>query len=196
MGPAPDPLKDYRGLGEESGEQGLGDDDDRIGATTTAAGRAAARGADGGDPGVATVRAGNKGRRRTTGERMAPSSEWRCVALFFNNNTAPSHAAPAFPGEGMGVGECSQGQEVPVPAAVNSLAWSSLEERLFTGDTVGFVKVGSKNAEPEPRNSFRVLIFVFFAQHELQPFLCYLDFPPQVGHAAREHHRLCEISAQ
>lgn len=147
MGPAPDPLKDYRGLGEESGEQGFGDDDDRrIDATITAAGRAA-RGAGGGDPVVATIRAGNKGRRRATGERMAPSSEWRCVALLFNNNTAPSHAAPAFSGEGLGVGGCSQGQEVPVPAAVNSLAWSSLEERLFTGDTVGFVKVGSKNAE-------------------------------------------------
>ncbi|CAM9317439.1 unnamed protein product [Ectocarpus sp. 4 AP-2014] len=141
MGPAPDPLKDYRGLGEESGEQGFGDDDDRrIDVTTTAAGRAA-RGAGGGGPVVATIRAGNKGRRRATRERMAPSSEWRCVALFFNNNTAPSHAAHAFPGEGLGVGECSQGQEVPVPAAVNSLAWSSLEERLFTGDTVGFVKV-------------------------------------------------------
>ncbi|CAB1111910.1 unnamed protein product [Ectocarpus sp. CCAP 1310/34] len=137
MGPAPDPLKDYRGSGEESGEQGFGDDDDRsIDATTTAAGRAA-RGTGGGDPVVATIRAGNKGRRRATGERMAPSSEWRCVALFFNNNTAPSHAAPAFPGEGLGVGGCSEGQEVPVSAAVNSLAWSSLEERLFTGDTVG-----------------------------------------------------------
>ncbi|CBJ27442.1 WD40 domain containing protein [Ectocarpus siliculosus] len=139
MGPAPDPLKDYRGLGEESGEQGFGDDDDRrINATTTAAARAAA---GGGDPVVATIRAGSKGRRRATGERMAPSSEWRCVALFFNNNTSPSNAAPAFPGEGLGVGGCSQGQEAPVPAAVNSLAWSSLEERLFTGDTVGFVKV-------------------------------------------------------
>ncbi|CAM9385557.1 unnamed protein product, partial [Ectocarpus sp. 8 AP-2014] len=139
MGPAPDPLKDYRGLGEESGEQGFGDDDGRrIDATTTAAARAAA---GGGDPAVETIRAGNKGRRRATGERMAPSSEWRCVALFFNNNTSPSRAAPAFPGEGLGVGGCSQGQETPVLAAVNSLAWSSLEERLFTGDTVGFVKV-------------------------------------------------------
>ncbi|CAM9941486.1 unnamed protein product [Ectocarpus sp. 12 AP-2014] len=163
MGPAPDPLKDYRGLGEESGGQGSGDDDDRrIDATTTAAGRAA-RGAGGGDPVVATIRAGNKGRRRATGERMAPSSEWRCVALFFNNNTAPPHAAHAFPGEGLGVGGCSQGQKVSVPAAVNSLAWSSLEERLFTGDAVGFVKVWdikgaltSPGTEDEPRQVAKI----------------------------------------
>lgn len=84
---------------------------------------------------------------------MAPSSEWRCVALFFNNTTAPTHATAAaaataacaddLSADGLlqaGVGAEGPLQGIPVPAAVNSLAWSSLEERLFTADTVGFVK--------------------------------------------------------
>lgn len=82
--------------------------------------------------------ADNKRRKRTTGN-MAPSSEWRCVALFFNNTAAPANAAAAMNRKGAGVGSSQGG--APVPAAVNSLAWSSLEERLFTADTVGFVKV-------------------------------------------------------
>lgn len=67
---------------------------------------------------------------------MPPSSEWRCVALFFNN-TAPTHAAATVSCGGAGAGYA---QGVPVPASVNSLAWSTLEERLFTADTSGFVK--------------------------------------------------------
>ena len=82
---------------------------------------------------------------------MAPSSEWRCVALFFNNTTAPIHLAAAATTaytDGMsadGLLQATMGGEeplqgIPVPAAVNSLAWSSREDRLFTADTVGFVK--------------------------------------------------------
>lgn len=89
-----------------------------------------------GDAG-ATKRADNKRRKRTTG-RMPPCSEWRCVALFFNNTAAPADVTVSVASAGAGSGS-SQG--VPVPAAVNSLAWSSLEERLFTADTVGSVRV-------------------------------------------------------
>lgn len=69
---------------------------------------------------------------------MPHCSEWRCVALFFNNNTAPTDTAATVASTGAGSGSP---QGVTVPTAVNSLAWSNLEERLFTADTAGFVKV-------------------------------------------------------
>ncbi len=114
---------------------------------------AVAKGDDGGYGEAAAIRRADNRRRRRSGGGMAPSSEWRCVALFFNNTTAPTHAAAAafayaddLSADGLlqaGLGAGGSPQGIPVPAAVNSLAWSSLEERLFTADTVGFVKASS-----------------------------------------------------
>lgn len=69
---------------------------------------------------------------------MAPCSTWRCVALFYNNNTAPTHVAGSI------VEGSSAKGPLPVPSAVNSLAWSSVEEHLLTGDTAGFVKASEQ----------------------------------------------------
>eukprot|EP00904_Undaria_pinnatifida_P007638 jgi/Undpi1/4003/HiC_scaffold_16.g07371.m1 len=66
---------------------------------------------------------------------MAPTSTWKCVALFVNNITCPTRVVGSL----IGGGAAKDGSLVP--SAVNSLAWSSVEGRLFTGDTDGVVKV-------------------------------------------------------
>lgn len=60
------------------------------------------------------------------------------MALFCNNVTATASATCSNVD-----GWSSEG--LPVPVAVNSLGWSSVEERLFTGDAVGFVRASSKH---------------------------------------------------
>lgn len=171
MGPAPDPRKDFSDLEEQDQDQGLYPWSSATGLTLffvrnestleplalrplvidTSSLSVSLRpclskllhlfvfvsvnGGGGGYGDAAAIeRADNKRRKRTT-RRMAPSSEWRCVALFFNNTAAPTVSSCA------GTAGANSSQGVRVPAAVNSLAWSSLEERLFTADTVGFVKV-------------------------------------------------------
>lgn len=61
------------------------------------------------------------------------------MALFVNNTTAFPPTRDIV-GSGGG-GKVKDGS--PGPSAVNSLAWSSVEERLFTGDTDGLVKVST-----------------------------------------------------
>lgn len=149
MGPAPDHRRDYRDLSEEDdgGEsQGASRDEEKNGGSG-GGGRGDYRGsgrdanaAAAADAAAAMKRSDTKKRRtRAAGRSIPPSSTWRCVALFFNNTTISMPAASCLSEGEEGTGGGSQ--DVPVPAAVNSLAWSSLEERLFTGDTVGFVKV-------------------------------------------------------
>lgn len=74
-----------------------------------------------------------RGQAETDAATIAPCSAdtWRCVALFHNNMRHPPHEVS---------GDSNRGR--PVPSAVNCLAWSRVEERLFTGDTDGMVKVG------------------------------------------------------
>ena len=62
------------------------------------------------------------------------------MALFVNNATCPTRiVGSSMLGRGAKDGS-------PRPSAVNSLAWSSVEERMFTGDTDGFVKVYATEA--------------------------------------------------
>lgn len=68
--------------------------------------------------------------RRRGHAAMEHLSSWACVALFYNNISDPPHALE------------NTAKESPVAVAVNSLAWSHLEERLYTGDTDGMIKVG------------------------------------------------------
>lgn len=86
-----------------------------------------ATGVDRGTPLAGTV--GN-GEGRYTKLASCSADTWRCVALFHNNMCDPRHA---LTGEGSGGGS--------VPCAVNCMAWSYIDERLFTGDTDGMVKV-------------------------------------------------------
>ena len=79
-------------------------------------------------------------RRKGDSGSMAPTSTWKCVALFVNNITCPTRVVGSL----IGGGAAKDGSLVP--SAVNSLAWSSVEGRLFTGDTDGVVKVSHVNA--------------------------------------------------
>lgn len=90
---------------------------------------------------------------------MAPCSTWRCVALFFNNvaaapaqfsddntrKTAGRSTVEGAPAADESMREGSPELLPAVPSAVNSLAWSTTAERLYTGDTVGFVRVRANN---------------------------------------------------
>lgn len=146
MGPAPDHRREYHNVsGQDEGTeaQGESENDEQSGVGERGDGNRGkgrdATAAAAADAAAAIKLADTTRRKRGTGRSMAPYSEWRCVALFCNNTTVPMHAASCL-SEGRSGGR-GDSQKVPVPAAVNSLGWSSLEERLFTGDTVGFVKV-------------------------------------------------------
>ncbi|CAM9309771.1 unnamed protein product, partial [Sphacelaria rigidula] len=93
------------------------------------------------DPNAELGTACDQARTDAATVRPCSANTWRCVALFHNNMRHPPHELS---------GDSNQGR--PVPSAVNCLAWSRVEERLFTGDTDGMVKVWDvKNALTRPQ---------------------------------------------